>query len=184
MTQDDAGYRGSEASGLPDAGERAHLEQQHSEEEEWGSSLMQETEITAAEGKETLSEQHTESRQSVGDLETVPMMKTESESETPGPLVAEGFTEKFNNLDSNLFKNSCNELDNFNPTEHDMEPQLIDPAELQTDIPGEENSTEIQHTEESQYRQEQQRQVQGLIITRPCSVKVERLSLQRSFKQS
>uniref|UniRef100_W5LVR9 C2H2-type domain-containing protein n=1 Tax=Lepisosteus oculatus TaxID=7918 RepID=W5LVR9_LEPOC len=144
---------------------------------------MQETEITAAEGKETLSEQHTESRQSVGDLETVPMMKTESESETPGPLVAEGFTEKFNNLDSNLFKNSCNELDNFNPTEHDMEPQLIDPAELQTDIPGEENSTEIQHTEESQYREEQQQLLQGLIIIRPCSVQVERLSF-KSLKQS
>ncbi|XP_069054634.1 uncharacterized protein [Lepisosteus oculatus] len=51
---------GSEASALPDAGERAPLEQQHSEEE-WGSSLMQETELSAAEGKETLSEQHTES---------------------------------------------------------------------------------------------------------------------------
>ncbi|XP_069054425.1 zinc finger protein ZFP2-like isoform X2 [Lepisosteus oculatus] len=135
--------KGSEVSALPDVGERAPLEQQHSEEE-WGSSLMQETELPAPEGKETLSE-HTESRQSVGDLETVPMMKLEKQ---------------------------------------DMEPQFIDPAEQQTDVPGEENSTEIQHTEESQYREEQQQNLQGLIITRPCSVKVERLSFQKCFKQS
>ncbi|XP_069054935.1 uncharacterized protein [Lepisosteus oculatus] len=47
---------GSEASALPDAGDRAPLEQQPSEEEEeeWGSRLMQETELAAAHGKETL----------------------------------------------------------------------------------------------------------------------------------
>nr|XP_015195169.1 PREDICTED: zinc finger protein 658B-like [Lepisosteus oculatus] len=47
---------GSETSALSDAGERAPLEQQHSEEE-WGSSLMQETALTAVEGKEKLSDQ-------------------------------------------------------------------------------------------------------------------------------
>ncbi|MBN3315619.1 ZKSC8 protein, partial [Atractosteus spatula] len=52
-----------------------------------------------------------------------------------------------------------------------------------TDVPGEENSTDSQHTEKSQYREEQQQLLQGLIIIRPCSVQVERLSLQ-SLKQS
>ncbi|XP_006643154.3 zinc finger and SCAN domain-containing protein 2-like [Lepisosteus oculatus] len=85
----------SVASALPDAGERAPLEQQHSREE-WGSSLMQETELTAAEGKERLSEQHTESRQSVEGQDSVHMMKTEPESEIHGPLVSEDFTEKIN----------------------------------------------------------------------------------------
>ncbi|MBN3324869.1 ZN415 protein, partial [Atractosteus spatula] len=77
---------GSEASALPDAGERAPPEQQHIEEE-WGSSLMQETELTAAEGKEKLSEQHTESRQSVEDLDSVPMMKTNPEKLEKEPQV-------------------------------------------------------------------------------------------------
>ncbi|XP_069054887.1 zinc finger protein ZFP2-like [Lepisosteus oculatus] len=184
---------GSEASALSEAGERAPLEQKHSEEE-WGSSLMQETELTAPEGKKTLSEQHTESRQIVEVLDSVPMMKMESESETPGLLVCDDFTKKMNNLDSNNITQGCNELgcvsvqehseelDVFNLTEQDMEPQLIDCAEQQTDVPGEENIVEIQHREESQYREEQHQLLQGLII-RPCSVQVERLSL-HSLKQS
>ncbi|XP_069054428.1 zinc finger protein 189-like [Lepisosteus oculatus] len=174
---------GLEASALSDAGERAPLEQQHSEDE-WSSNLMQETELTAAEGKEALSEQHTESRQIVEDMDSVPMMKTEPESETPGLLVCDDFTEKMNNLDTNNITQGCNELGcvsvqehkeemgEFNLIEQDMEPQLIDPAEQQTDVPG----------EKSQYREEKQQLLQGLII-RPCSVQVERLSLQ-SLKQS
>ncbi|XP_069054436.1 zinc finger protein 132-like [Lepisosteus oculatus] len=185
---------GTEASVLSDAGERAPLEQQHSEEE-WGSSLIQETELPASEGKEALSEQHTESRQSIKDLDSVPMMKTEPESETPGLLVCDDFTEKMNNLDTTNITQGCNELgcvsvqehseelDALNLTEQDMDPKLIDPAEQQTDVPGKENCTEIQHTEESQYREEQQQLLQGLIIIRPCFVQVERLSLQ-SLKQS
>ncbi|MBN3314022.1 ZNF3 protein, partial [Atractosteus spatula] len=172
---------GSEASALPDARERAPLEQQHSQEE-WGS--------------KTLSEQHTESRQSVEDLDSVPMMETEPESETPGFLVSDDFTKKINNLDTNSITQGCNELGyvsvqelkeqlgEFILTEQDMEPQLIDPAEEQTKEPGEENSTELQHTEKSQDKEEQQQLQQGLIIIRPCSVQVERLSLQRCFKQS
>ncbi|XP_069054442.1 zinc finger protein 436-like [Lepisosteus oculatus] len=193
-TNEETEPSGSEASVLSDAGERALLEQHHSEEE-WGSSLMQETELTAAAGKEALSEQHTDSRQSVKDLDSVPMMKTEPESETPGFLVCDDFTEKMNNLDTINITQSCNELgcvsvqehseelDVLNLTEQDMDPKLIDPAEQQTDVPGEENSVEIQHREESQYREEQQQLLQGLIIIRPCSVQVERLSLQ-SLKQS
>nr|XP_015194405.1 PREDICTED: zinc finger and SCAN domain-containing protein 2-like [Lepisosteus oculatus] len=184
---------GSEASGLPDAGERAPLEQQHSEE--WGSCLMQETELTAAEGKEKLSEQHTESRQIVEVLDSVPMMKMESESETPGLLVSEDFTKKINNLDTNNIRQGCNELDcdsvqnhkkqlyAFNLKKQDVDPQLIDPAEQQTDVPGEENSTKLQHTVKSEDREEQQQLLQGLMIIRPCSVRVERLSLQKCFKQ-
>ncbi|XP_069054199.1 zinc finger protein 709-like [Lepisosteus oculatus] len=68
---------GSEASALPDSGDRAPLDQQHSEEEEGRSSLRQETELTAAQGKETLREQHTESRQRLEELDSVPTMKTE-----------------------------------------------------------------------------------------------------------
>ncbi|XP_015194758.2 LOW QUALITY PROTEIN: zinc finger protein 420-like [Lepisosteus oculatus] len=184
----------SEASALPDAGKRAPLEQQHSEEE-WGSNLMQETELTDAEGNETLSEQHTESRQSVEDLDSVPMMKTEPDSLIPGLLVCDDFTEKINNLDSNNITQGCNELGfvsvqehkeelgEFNLTEQNMEPQLIKPAEQQTDVPGEENSAVIQHTEEGHFRKEQQQLLQGLVIARPCSVKLERLSLQKWFKQ-
>ncbi|XP_069054124.1 zinc finger protein 583-like [Lepisosteus oculatus] len=191
-TNEETEPSGSEASTLSEAGERA-LEQQHSEEE-WGSSLMQETVLTAAQEKEKLGEQHTESRQSVKDLDSVPTMKTDPESETPGLLVCDDFTEKMNNLDSNNITQGCNELgcvsvqehseelDVFNLTEQDTEPQLIDCAEQQTDVPGEENSVEIQHQEESQYREEQQQLLQGLII-RPCSVQVERLSL-HSLKQS
>ncbi|XP_069054351.1 uncharacterized protein [Lepisosteus oculatus] len=187
---------GSEASALPDAGERAPLEQQQSEEE-LGSSLRQKTELTAAEGREKLSEQHTESRQSVEDLDSaVPMMKTEPESETPGFLLSDDFIEKITNPDTNNITQGCNELgcvsvqeyseelDVVNIKEQDMEPQLIDLAEQTTDVPGEEISTELQHREESQDREEQQPLQQGLIIIRPCSVKVERLSLQRYFKQS
>ncbi|XP_069054895.1 zinc finger protein 391-like isoform X2 [Lepisosteus oculatus] len=104
---------GSEASALPDAGDRAPLEQQPSkeEEEEWGSRLMQETELTAAHGKETLSEQqHTESRQRVGDLDSVPVMKIEPESETPGLLVSDDFTVTMNNLDTKNIAAHCIEL--------------------------------------------------------------------------
>ncbi|XP_069054449.1 zinc finger protein 436-like [Lepisosteus oculatus] len=192
-TNEETEPSGSEASTLSEAGERAPLEQQHSEEE-WGSSLMQETVLTAAQEKEKLREQHTKSRQSVKDLDSVPTMKTDPENETPGLLVCDDFTE-MNNLDSNNITQGCNELGCvsvqehseelgvFNLTEQDMEPQLIDCAEQQTDVPGEENSVEIQHQEESQYREEQQQLLQGLIIIRPCSVQVERLSL-HSLKQS
>ncbi|XP_069040464.1 uncharacterized protein [Lepisosteus oculatus] len=184
---------GPEASAFSHAGERAPLEQQHSEEE-WGSSLMQETEPTAAEEKEKLSEQHTESRQSVVDLDCVPMIKTEPESETSGFLVFDDFTEKINNLDMNNIKEGCNELDCGSVQNHkehldklhlkkqDIEPQLIDPAEQQMNGPGEENSTDLQHPKESQYRKEQQQLLQGFII-RSCAVKVERLSLHKGFKQ-
>ncbi|XP_069054906.1 uncharacterized protein [Lepisosteus oculatus] len=104
---------GSEVSALPDAGDRAPLEQQPSkeEEEEGGSRLMQETELAAAHGKETLSEQqHTESRQRVGDLDSVSVMKTEPESETPGLLVSDDFTEKINHLDTKNIAAHCIEL--------------------------------------------------------------------------
>ncbi|XP_015194768.1 uncharacterized protein [Lepisosteus oculatus] len=163
---------GSEASGLPDTGERAPLEQQHSEEE-WSFSLMQETELTAGEGKETLSEQHTESRQYVKDLDSVPMMKTQPEKETNGLLVSEDLTEKvnilyiktitinFNEQESvsaqRLKEEELNEVDEFNLTEQDMEPQLIDPEEQQTDVPGEENGTRLLHTEKSQDREDFER---------------------------
>ncbi|XP_069054189.1 uncharacterized protein [Lepisosteus oculatus] len=159
-THEETEPSGSEASTLSEPGERAPLEQQHSEEE-WGSSLMQETVLTAAQEKEKLREQHTESRQSVRYLDSVPTMKTDPESETPGLFVCDDFIEKMNNLDSNNITQGCNELgcvsvqehseelDVFNLTEQDMEPQLIDCAEQQTDVPGEENSVEIQHREES-----------------------------------
>ncbi|XP_069054612.1 zinc finger protein 665-like [Lepisosteus oculatus] len=157
---------------------------------------MQETELAAAQGKETLSEQqHPESRQRVEDLDSVPTMKTEPERETPGLFVCADFTEKINNLDTNNITQGCNELGRvsvqehkeelgeFNLTEQDMEPQLTDPAEQQTAVPGEENSTESQHPEESKDREEQQQHLQRMMIIRPCSVQVERLSLQ-SLKHS
>ncbi|MBN3318782.1 ZNF3 protein, partial [Atractosteus spatula] len=286
-------FLGSEDSALPDAGERAPFEQQYSEEE-WGFSLMQETELTAAEGKEALSEQHTDSRQSVKDLDSVPMMKAEPESETPGLLVSEDFTKKINNLDTNNIRQgckeldcdsvqnhkkqlyafnlkkqdvdpqlidpadqqtdvpeensteshtelgflvsedftekisnletkniteSCNELDRVciprhkeelgccNPTEQDMESQLFDPAEQQIDVPGEENSTELQHTEKSQYWEEREEKRRGQqeselhsnklkhrqlttghkirkTQSTPCSDKVEKMSVQHKKQQS
>ncbi|XP_069054362.1 zinc finger protein 892-like [Lepisosteus oculatus] len=147
---------GSEASALPDAGERAPLEQQHSEEE-WGSNLMQETELTVAEGKETLSEQHTEGRQSVEDLDSVPMMKIEPERETPGLLI---FTEKINHLDAKNIAEHCNELycitvhelkeelSEFNVKEQDMEPQLIHTADQHTEGHNGENKSQFQDTEQ------------------------------------
>nr|XP_015194765.1 PREDICTED: zinc finger protein 391-like isoform X1 [Lepisosteus oculatus] len=186
---------GSEAIALPGAGERAPLEQQH-REEEWGSSLMQETELTAAEGKETLSEQHRESRQSVEDLDSVPMLKTEADSLTPGFLVTDDFTKKIINPGTNSIAQGCNEIDcvsvqdfkeepgDFNLTEQKMEPQLINSAEQQTDVPGEENSAELQHTGKRQYKEEQQELQQDFITIRPCSVKVEGLSLQKCLTQS
>nr|XP_015195079.1 PREDICTED: zinc finger protein 23-like [Lepisosteus oculatus] len=186
---------GSEASTLPDAKERAALEQQHSEEE-WSFSLMQETELTAAERKEKLSDQHTESRQSVEDLGSVHMIKTEPESETSGVLVSDDVRDRFNNLDTKNIRQSCNELDGisvhvvkeeldeFEVIGHDMEPQLIDPAEQQTDVPNEENSTELQLTEESQYREEQQGGPEDLIIIRLSSAEIQRLSVQSSQKKS
>ncbi|XP_069041834.1 coiled-coil domain-containing protein 18-like [Lepisosteus oculatus] len=176
---------GSETSDLPDAWERAPLEQQHSEEQ-WGSIL---TELTAVERKEKLSEQHTESRQSVEDLDSVHMLKTEPESETLELLVSDDFTEKINLVSNNLTE-SCDklesvsvqefkaELNDINLTEQNMKLQLVYTEEQQT---GEENITE-QHTEKRQYREEQQRQLQGLIILRPCSVKVKRLSSQKWLK--
>ncbi|XP_069054282.1 uncharacterized protein [Lepisosteus oculatus] len=104
---------GSEVSALPDAGDRAPLEQQHSEEEEEGGSsrLMQETEFTAAHGKEKLSEQqHTESRQRVEDLDSVSVMKTEPETETPGFLLSDDFTVTMNHLDTKNIAAHCIEL--------------------------------------------------------------------------
>ncbi|XP_015195093.1 gastrula zinc finger protein XlCGF57.1-like isoform X1 [Lepisosteus oculatus] len=149
---------GSEASALLDAGERAPLEQQYGEEE-WGSSLMQ-TELTAAEGKEKVSEQHTKRRQSAQDLDSVHTIKTEPESETHGPLA---FTEKTSNLDTKNIAEHCNELDcvsvqefkeeviEFHLTEQDMEPQLIDPAEQHTEGHDRENTAHFQHTEQDHY---------------------------------
>ncbi|XP_069054198.1 uncharacterized protein [Lepisosteus oculatus] len=67
------------------------------------------------------------------------------------------------------------------PEKQDMEPQLIDCAEQQTDVPGEENSVEIQHREESQYREEQQQLLQGLII-RPCSVQRKLLKVLMNWR--
>ncbi|MBN3315374.1 ZN180 protein, partial [Atractosteus spatula] len=147
----------SEASALLDAGERAPLEQQHSEEE-WGSSLMQETELTAPEGKPT--EEHTKRRQSVQYLDSVHTIKTEPESETNGPLA---FAEKTNNLDTKNIAEHCNELDcvsvqefkeeviEFHLTEQDMEPQLIDPAEQHTEGHDGENTAHFQHTQQDHY---------------------------------
>ncbi|XP_069054652.1 zinc finger protein 239-like [Lepisosteus oculatus] len=181
---------GLEASALPDAGERAPLEQQHSEEE-WSSSMMQETELTSAEGKEKLNQQPTESRQRVEDLDSVPMMKTEPESKTPGFLLSDDFIEKITNLDPYNITEGCSglgcvsvqehseELGEFNLPEQDMEPQLIDPAGQQTDAPVDKISTELQNTEESQNREEQQQLQQDLII-RPFSCS----QCGKSFSQS
>ncbi|XP_066577895.1 zinc finger protein 239 [Amia ocellicauda] len=55
-----------EASALPDSGERAPIEQQHCEQE-WGSSLRQDTQPTDTEDKQGLTEQH-RSRQSEEEL--------------------------------------------------------------------------------------------------------------------
>ncbi|MBN3312613.1 ZN180 protein, partial [Atractosteus spatula] len=181
----------SEASALPDAGERAPLEQQHSEEE-WGSNLMQETELTVAEGKETLSEQHTESRQSVEDLDSVPMMKIEPECETPGLLI---LTEKINHLDTKNIAEHCNELycitvhelkeelSKFNVTEQDMEPQLIHTADQHTEGHDGENKSQFQHTEQDhsmehlQNKRPQHDQRMRKNHSRPCSEGVDKLPL-------
>ncbi|XP_069053938.1 oocyte zinc finger protein XlCOF22-like [Lepisosteus oculatus] len=204
---------GSEASVLPDAGERAPLEQQHSEEEEWSSRLMQETEITATEGKETLSEQHTESRQSVEDLDSVPLMKTEPESGTPGLLVCDAFTEKINNQDTNNMSQGCNELycvsvqelkeelSEFNLTDKDMEPQLINPAELKkepqviqtaelhTEGHDGENKSQFQNREQNhsmkdlQNKKPQHDQTMRKNHSKPCSDGVDKLPLQHRDEQ-
>ncbi|MBN3322629.1 ZN180 protein, partial [Atractosteus spatula] len=141
----------SDSEALPDAGERALLEQQQSEEE-WGSSLLQETELTAAEGK--LSEQQTERRQTVEDLDSGDMMKMEPESKTPALLI---FTEKINNLYTKNIAEHCNELDcvsvqelkeelgELNLTDQDMEPHLMQETEF-TAAEGKEKLSE-QHTE-------------------------------------
>ncbi|XP_066577904.1 uncharacterized protein LOC136767799 isoform X1 [Amia ocellicauda] len=52
-----AGAGAVEASALPDSGERAPIEQQHWEQE-WDSSLMQDTELTDTEDNQGLTEQH------------------------------------------------------------------------------------------------------------------------------
>nr|XP_015195201.1 PREDICTED: zinc finger protein 391-like [Lepisosteus oculatus] len=166
---------GSEASALPDAGERAPFEQQHNEEE-WGSSLMQETELTAAEGKEKRSEQHTESRQSVEDLDSVPMMKIEPEK-------------------------LKEELSEFNLTEQDIEPQLIDPAELEkepqvihtaeqhTKGHNGENKSQFQYTEQDhsmehlQNKRPQHDQRMRKNHSRRCSDGVDKLPLRHREEQ-
>ncbi|XP_069054934.1 uncharacterized protein [Lepisosteus oculatus] len=160
---------GSEASALPDAGDRAPLEQQPSEEEEeeWGSRLMQETELAAAHGKETLGEQqHTESRQRVEDLDSVSVMKTEPECETAGVSVTEDLTERIHNQDTWSIPQSCNGLDCVSLQEHKEEladlsladqdgvSQLIDPAEQRRDVPAGENSAGLRHPEKGQDREE------------------------------
>ncbi|XP_069054897.1 zinc finger protein 497-like [Lepisosteus oculatus] len=140
---------GSEAGALPDAGDGAPLEQQPSEEEEeeeGGSRLMQEIELAAAHGKETLSEQqHTESRQRVGDLDSVHVVKTEPESETPGLLASDGFTDAMNHPNAEDIADSVadlncvsvpwpreeepDELDGFHIIKLEEEPRAIDAPE-------------------------------------------------------
>ncbi|XP_066577925.1 zinc finger protein with KRAB and SCAN domains 1 [Amia ocellicauda] len=61
-----AGAGAVEASAVPDSGERAPIEQQHWEQE-WSSSLRQDTEPTATEDNQGLTEQH-RSRQSEEEL--------------------------------------------------------------------------------------------------------------------
>ncbi|XP_066574778.1 uncharacterized protein LOC136764530 [Amia ocellicauda] len=68
-------------SALPAALDRAPIEQQQQPcEEQWGSSLMQETESTAAGGRDELTEQH-RSRQGVGELGGLESVHTAE----PGP---------------------------------------------------------------------------------------------------
>nr|XP_015194760.1 PREDICTED: uncharacterized protein LOC102697594 isoform X2 [Lepisosteus oculatus] len=69
-------HQGSEATV-----ERTPPEQRHSDKE-LGSNRMQETELTPAEEKNKLGEKHTESRQSVEDVDSVQMMKPEPEIQT------------------------------------------------------------------------------------------------------
>uniref|UniRef100_W5MIU8 C2H2-type domain-containing protein n=1 Tax=Lepisosteus oculatus TaxID=7918 RepID=W5MIU8_LEPOC len=186
---------GSEASALPDAGERAPFEQQHGEEE-WDTSLMQET---AAEEKEKLSEQHTESRQSVEDLDCVHMMKTEPESETHGLLVSdinihvfnnvntfntgEGFNEPESASDFVHKDEKLNELDAFSPSELEKKPQMIHTAEQHTDGHDGQNTAQDQQTEQDHYwgHLENKNPEQGLKIrknySRPCSEGTDKLSL-------
>ncbi|XP_069054896.1 oocyte zinc finger protein XlCOF22-like isoform X3 [Lepisosteus oculatus] len=159
---------GSEVSALPDAGDRAPLEQQPSEEEEeeeeeeGGSRLMQETELAAAHGKETLSEQqHTESRQRVGDLDFVSVMKTEPESETPGLLVSDDFTEKINHLDMNNNSQGCKELGRVSVQEHKEELELekeIHASVQPTGGRNGENAAQFRHPEPDPSRERSQNQ--------------------------
>nr|XP_015195343.1 PREDICTED: zinc finger protein 235-like [Lepisosteus oculatus] len=139
---------GSEVSALPDAGDGAPLEQQPSEEEEeeGGSRLMQETELASAHGKERLSEQqHTESRQRVEDLDSVHVVKTEPESETPGLLASDDFTDAINHPNAEDIADSVadlncvsvpwpreeepDELDGFHIIKLEEEPRAIDAPE-------------------------------------------------------
>ncbi|XP_069035423.1 oocyte zinc finger protein XlCOF6-like isoform X1 [Lepisosteus oculatus] len=190
---------GSEVSALPDAGERAFLGQQPSEEE-MGSTLMQETELTAAGGKDTLSAQHTESGQSGEDLDSVPRMKTETESETPGLSVSDDFAEKYFNLDmKNVAKQHFNEqksvsaqelkeeeMDVLNLAEQDMRPQLIYTKEQRCDVDGKEDITELQHAERGQYRGDLQREKPPRVRKsqpRPSTVEMEKLSPQHRQQQ-
>ncbi|MBN3320058.1 ZN180 protein, partial [Atractosteus spatula] len=202
----------SEVSALPDSGDRAPLEQQHSEEEaeERGSRLTQETELTAAHGKETLSEQqHTESRQRVEDLDSVPMMKTEPESETPG-LSSEDLTEKFNNLNTENVSETFNEVDSvsvnwykegrlnelqliqndvFNPLKMEKEAQMIHTAEQHTEGHEEESPARFRGTTQDHYREqldsEQAQHKQGIRTppSRPCSDGGDKPSLQPRQEQ-
>ncbi|XP_069054276.1 zinc finger protein 709 [Lepisosteus oculatus] len=64
------------------------------EEEEWGSRLMQETELPSAEGKETLGGRQAESRPGPGDLGSAPAVKAEPETDTPGLLASDDFPDE------------------------------------------------------------------------------------------
>ncbi|XP_066577565.1 uncharacterized protein LOC136767586 [Amia ocellicauda] len=80
-----------EASAVPDSRERAPIEQQHWEQE-WGSSLRQDTEPTATEGNQGLSEQP-RSRQSEEELrgqESGHMAEPHTEGSTQGPFLPLG----------------------------------------------------------------------------------------------
>ncbi|XP_066578050.1 oocyte zinc finger protein XlCOF6-like [Amia ocellicauda] len=80
-----AGAGAVEANALPDAGERAPIEQQHWEQE-WSSSLIQDTEPTATEDNQGLTEQHRsrQSEEELRGLESGQMAVPHTEGSTQG----------------------------------------------------------------------------------------------------
>ncbi|MBN3307662.1 ZN214 protein, partial [Amia calva] len=80
-----AGAGAVEASALPDAGERAPIEQQHWEQE-WSSSLRQDTEPTDTEDNQGLTEQHRsrQSEEELRGLESGHMAEPHTEGSTQG----------------------------------------------------------------------------------------------------
>ncbi|XP_066577854.1 zinc finger protein ZFP2-like [Amia ocellicauda] len=77
-----------EASALPDSGERAPIEQQHCEQE-WSSSLRQDTEPTDTEDNQGLTEQHRsrQSEEELRGLESGHMEEPQTEGSTQGHRV-------------------------------------------------------------------------------------------------